>query len=83
MGIKVRQFALHEGFPLEEKKLSEHADKSYADWLRRSEYSPEINIEPNKHKITPVPDTLESGFDYTVSRSDLPHEIRAIKALLD
>lgn len=60
-GEGARQFAIRQGFPIEEKKRSTHADKAYANWLRRSEYSPEINIEQNKHKVTPVPDTLESG----------------------
>ena len=60
-GEGARQFALSQGFPIEEKKRSAHADKAYANWLRRSEYSPEINIEQNKHKVMPVPDTLESG----------------------
>lgn len=60
-GEGAKQFALSQGFPIEEKKRSDHADKAYANWLRRSEYSPETNIEQNKHKVTPVPGTLESG----------------------
>ncbi len=60
-GVGAQQFAISQGFPLEEKKLSDHAGKAYANWLKRSEYSPEINIEQNKQKNLIVPETLESG----------------------
>jgi N4-(beta-N-acetylglucosaminyl)-L-asparaginase len=46
VGIGAQQFAVSEGFPLEEQKLSRDAQKSYDDWLKKSEYKPPaINVE--------------------------------------
>jgi N4-(beta-N-acetylglucosaminyl)-L-asparaginase len=45
VGEGAQQFAVAEGFPLEEKKLSESADKAYKNWLKKSEYKPIINVE--------------------------------------
>lgn len=46
VGSGAQQFAVAEGFPLEEQKLSEEAQKNYDDWLKKSEYKPPaINIE--------------------------------------
>jgi N4-(beta-N-acetylglucosaminyl)-L-asparaginase len=45
VGIGAQQFAVAEGFPLEEQKLSENAKSSYEQWLKKSEYKPIINIE--------------------------------------
>jgi N4-(beta-N-acetylglucosaminyl)-L-asparaginase len=45
VGSGAQQFAVAEGFPLEEQKLSEEARRAYEDWLKRSEYKPIINIE--------------------------------------
>ena len=48
------QFAIAQGFPVEEKKLSADAQKNYENWLKTSKYNPTINIE-NKQKIdTPL-----------------------------
>jgi N4-(beta-N-acetylglucosaminyl)-L-asparaginase len=48
VGIGAQQFAIAEGFPLEEQKLSLDAQKSYDEWLKKSEYKPVINIESKK-----------------------------------
>ena len=48
VGIGAQQFAIAEGFPLEEQKLSADAQRNYEDWLRKSEYKPVINIENSK-----------------------------------
>jgi N4-(beta-N-acetylglucosaminyl)-L-asparaginase len=48
VGVGAQQFAVSEGFPLEEQKLSPDAQKAYDNWLKRSEYKPVINIE-NTH----------------------------------
>ena len=61
VGEGAQKFALEHGFPLEEAKLSPHAQKAYANWLEKSEYVPQINIEQNKQKEIPVPGVLESG----------------------
>jgi N4-(beta-N-acetylglucosaminyl)-L-asparaginase len=45
VGSGAQQFAIAEGFPLEEQKLSDNAKKEYDKWLKRSEYKPVINIE--------------------------------------
>ncbi len=49
VGQGAQQFALAEGFKLEEQKLSADAEKAYKEWLVKSEYKPVINIE-NKQK---------------------------------
>jgi N4-(beta-N-acetylglucosaminyl)-L-asparaginase len=45
VGSGAQQFAIAEGFPLEEEKLSPEAQKAYDNWLKKSEYKPVINIE--------------------------------------
>ena len=62
VGAGAQQFAVAEGFPLEEQKLSENAKKAYENWLKRSEYKPPaINVE-NKQGHGPfAPTKLESG----------------------
>ena len=50
VGSGAQQFAIAEGFPLEEQKLSADAEKAYKKWLKKSEYKPVINIE-NKRII--------------------------------
>jgi N4-(beta-N-acetylglucosaminyl)-L-asparaginase len=54
VGVGAQQFAVAEGFPLEEEKLSADAQAEYNKWLKKSEYKPVINIEntranPNNH----------------------------------
>ena len=54
VGSGAQQFAVAEGFPLEEQKLSESAEKAYQDWLKKSEYKPVINVENTKaHAFAP------------------------------
>src|SRR6187399_2477434 len=48
VGQGAQQFAVAEGFPLEEQKLSDDAKKNYEQWLKKSEYKPIINIENTK-----------------------------------
>jgi len=49
VGSGAQQFAVAEGFKLEEQKLSPDARKNYDNWLRNSDYKPPaINIE-NQH----------------------------------
>ncbi|MBN9379962.1 MAG: N(4)-(beta-N-acetylglucosaminyl)-L-asparaginase [Chitinophagaceae bacterium] len=50
VGSGAQQFAVAEGFPLEEQKLSDDAKKAYEQWLKKSEYKPVINIENTKPK---------------------------------
>lgn len=60
VGSGAQQFALAEGFPLEEQKLSSDAEKAYKKWLKKSEYKPIINVE-NKGHGPFAPAQLESG----------------------
>ena len=61
VGSGAQQFAIAEGFPLEDQKLSPDAQKTYNEWLKKSEYKPVINIE-NKGNHGPfAPAQLESG----------------------
>jgi len=45
VGAGAQQFAIENGFTLEITELSEDAKKAYAEWLKKSEYKPVINIE--------------------------------------
>ncbi len=46
VGTGAQQFAVAEGFTLEEQKLSPEAQKNYEKWLKNTEYKPPaINIE--------------------------------------
>ena len=46
VGSGAQQFAVMEGFSLEEQKLSPDAQKNYDNWLKKSEYKPPaINVE--------------------------------------
>ncbi|MGN6291898.1 MAG: isoaspartyl peptidase/L-asparaginase family protein [Chitinophagaceae bacterium] len=60
VGSGAQQFAIAEGFPLEEQKLSESAQKAYTEWLKTSEYKPVINIE-NKGHGPYAPTQFENG----------------------
>ena len=61
VGSGAQQFAIAEGFPLEDQKLSPDAQKTYEEWLKKSEYKPILNIE-NKGNHGPfAPPQLESG----------------------
>lgn len=48
VGSGAQQFAIAEGFPLEEQKLSSEAHEAYEEWLKKSEYEPVINVENKK-----------------------------------
>lgn len=62
VGSGAQQFAVAEGFPLEEQKLSQQAQASYTEWLKESSYKPPvINIE-NKNNHGPfAPRKLSNG----------------------
>lgn len=60
VGEGAQQFALSQGFKLESGELSEDAKKAYENWLKTSNYHPEINIE-NKGQTASIPSRLENG----------------------
>lgn len=62
VGSGAQQFAIQEGFSLEEQKLSENAQENYENWLRKSEYkSPAINIESKNDHGPFAPNKLDNG----------------------
>ena len=61
VGSGAQQFAIAEGFPLEESKLSPEAQEAYDEWLKKSDYKPEINIENKKGHGPFAPPQLENG----------------------
>ena len=61
VGSGAQQFAVSEGFPLEEEKLSDDAKKAYEEWLKKSQYKPTINIENSKGKNAFAPNKLQDG----------------------
>ena len=60
-GAGAQQFALENGFELEPATLSEPAKEAYKDWLKKSEYKPEINIENKKGNGPFAPPFFEDG----------------------
>ncbi len=61
VGAGAQQFAVAEGFVLEEEKLSIDAQKSYNNWLKKSEYKPIINVEKNQGHGPFAPAQLDNG----------------------
>jgi N4-(beta-N-acetylglucosaminyl)-L-asparaginase len=61
VGSGAQQFAIAQGFSLEEEKLSNEAQKEYNDWLKKSEYKPVINIENSKGQSAFAPRKFTSG----------------------
>ena len=60
-GNGAQQFAVEQGFPLEEEKLSDNAKKAYEEWLKKSEYKPVINIENTKGQSAFAPVRSNTG----------------------
>jgi N4-(beta-N-acetylglucosaminyl)-L-asparaginase len=62
VGIGAQQFAVAEGFPLEEAKLSATAQESYDAWRKKSNYEPPAKNIENKNNHGPfAPHRLENG----------------------
>jgi N4-(beta-N-acetylglucosaminyl)-L-asparaginase len=61
VGAGAQQFALENGFTLETGELSESAKKAYAEWLKKSEYKPVINIENKKDNGPFAPHFFDDG----------------------
>ncbi|TAL47850.1 MAG: glycosylasparaginase [Chitinophagaceae bacterium] len=62
VGSGAQQFAVAEGFQLEEQKLSPDAQKAYDNWLKKSEYKPPaINLESKQGHGPFAPSRLENG----------------------
>lgn len=67
VGEGALKFALENGFKKEDGKLSNDAQEAYKNWLKTSEYKPQINVEQNQlkgfqHKNGPfAPNLLENG----------------------
>jgi N4-(beta-N-acetylglucosaminyl)-L-asparaginase len=61
VGAGAQQFAIENGFALESGELSNDAKKAYAEWLKKSEYKPVINIENKKQNGPFAPNFFEDG----------------------
>lgn len=61
VGAGAQQFAVENGFTLESVELSEDAKKAYAEWLKKSEYRPVINIENKKQNGPFAPNFFDDG----------------------
>ncbi|HEY1046750.1 MAG TPA: N(4)-(beta-N-acetylglucosaminyl)-L-asparaginase [Bacteroidia bacterium] len=59
VGKGAQDFAVSQGAALESGILSDHAERAYKEWLKKSDYQPQMNIEKNEGKL--APDFLESG----------------------
>jgi N4-(beta-N-acetylglucosaminyl)-L-asparaginase len=64
VGEGAQQFAVANGFPLMGKALSDAAEKTYKNWLKKSEYKPIINIERNEKGHGPNPPLFLENGDY-------------------
>ncbi|MEQ1675791.1 MAG: N(4)-(beta-N-acetylglucosaminyl)-L-asparaginase [Chitinophagaceae bacterium] len=62
VGNGAQQFAVAEGFPLEDPKLSKDAQKNYEEWLIESQYhTPLINVESKQGHGPFAPAKLTNG----------------------
>lgn len=61
VGEGAQKFALENGFKKEPAVLSDEAEKAYKEWLKKSEYKPEINIENKKHNGPFAPAFFDDG----------------------
>ena len=61
VGEGAQQFATENGFTMYSPGLSTHAQKSYDEWLVKSEYKPIQNIEKNIIHEPMVPKKMKSG----------------------
>ncbi len=61
VGAGAQQFALENGFKKESGKLSPEAKEAYQNWLKKSDYKPEINIENKKGNGPFAPPFFDDG----------------------
>jgi len=61
VGNGAQQFALENGFKKESGELSESAQKEYQQWLIKSQYNPQINIENKKNNGPFAPHFFDDG----------------------
>ncbi len=52
-GEGAQKFAIANGFPLEDGKLSPDAEKEWKKWLEKSKYKPGVNIENQRAAVAP------------------------------
>ncbi len=61
VGAGAQEFAVSEGFALEPEVLSDDAKKNYEEWLKKSQYKPQINVENGKGQSAFAPNKLADG----------------------
>ena len=83
VGVGAQEFAVAEGFPLEDGKLSDDAKKSYEEWLKKSEYKPVINIENTKSSsfAAPVDEDLAAASPARLPNGDWNHDTIGMVAM--
>jgi N4-(beta-N-acetylglucosaminyl)-L-asparaginase len=64
VGSGAQQFAVSEGFALEEEKLSDNAKKAYEEWLKKSQYKPVINIENTRKQNSYAPNKINGLWNH-------------------
>ena len=60
-GSGAQQFAIEQGFSLEDDKLSDDAKNAYTEWLKTSQYKPISNIENSKGQNAFAPHRFADG----------------------
>ncbi len=73
VGDGAEKFAASQGFEMIPPTLSDGAKTEYQNWLKKSEYKPEINIETKQSKGSAVPMKLSNG--------DFNHDTMGILAI--
>src|ERR1017187_2790340 len=61
VGDGAQKFAVENGFTKGAQKLSPEAEQAYKEWLKKSNYNPEINIENKKGNGPFSPSAFEDG----------------------
>lgn len=60
-GKGAQEFAVSQGFPLENGELSDDAKKAYEEWKKKNNYHPEINIEKKQGGGPFAPSFFDDG----------------------
>jgi N4-(beta-N-acetylglucosaminyl)-L-asparaginase len=84
-GEGAQAFAVANGFPLEDGKLSPDAEKEWKKWLEKSQYKPVINIENRKVSELKNPPANAGGSDiappYRFEDGSFNHDTMATAAI--
>ncbi|HEX6279145.1 MAG TPA: N(4)-(beta-N-acetylglucosaminyl)-L-asparaginase [Pyrinomonadaceae bacterium] len=62
-GVGAQEFAVANGFKLEDGELSDAAKREWSEWLKKSEYKPKINVEAGGSQKTQILQVSPYYFD--------------------